>query len=76
MAGQALSLQKQHPMAPGSEVIGASGTGSAGTDHDHVMQVSGAHTLRMSASFSASSFSISVMNLSVSFWILSCSSRL
>ena len=41
-----------------------------------IVQGSGAHTLRMSASFSASSFSISVMNLSVSFWILSCSSRL
>jgi hypothetical protein len=54
-------------MTAGSQVIGGGGTGSAGTHHDRVMHVSGAHTLRMSASFSASSFSISLMNLSVSF---------
>ena len=66
-AGQRLGLQEQHTAATGRQVICRRCTGRTGADDGDIKRVGLAHTLRMSASFSARSFSISAMNLSVSF---------
>ena len=56
---QRLTLEDQHPPAPGRQMKRGGTTGSSGPHHDHIEI---AHTLRMSASLSARSLSMLVMN--------------
>ena len=74
-AREAGPIQQHHLQAPLSQVEGGGAASGPGPHHGHIGW-GGAHTLRMSASFSARCFSSSAMNLSVSFCTLSCSSRL
>lgn len=60
-ASRGLGLQQDHPAATGRQMERRRATGGARAHDDHIGMGGLAHTLRMSASFSASFFSSSAM---------------